>query len=143
MDEEYDYDGDYDYEEEPEEYVDGMEVADEKVESFIDQFRNQYEYAVDEVDYSYINSFIASGSSAENELLAFLDDLSGKNEYYEFIDTIVTNIVYNDQSIYVYTFETMDFTKEDGTNKLLEKHKKYTIVIDEYGDYQIKQIANQ
>ncbi|ARK22343.1 trypsin-like peptidase domain-containing protein [Sporosarcina ureae] len=143
VDEEYDYDGDYDYVEEPEEYVDGMEVADEKVESFIDQFRNQYEYAVDEVDYSYINSFIASGSSAENELLAFLDDLSGKNEYYEFIDTTVTNIVYNDQSIDVYTFETMDFTKEDGTNKLLEKHKKYTIVIDEYGDYQIKQIANQ
>ncbi|PIC68084.1 hypothetical protein CSV78_04650 [Sporosarcina sp. P16a] len=66
-----------------------------------------------------------------------------KSEFYEFIDTSVTDIVYSNQSIEVYTYETLNFTKEDGTVQFLEKKKLYTVVNDEYGDYQIKQISNQ
>ena len=133
---------DYVYEEEPEpeEYVDD---TDEEVEYFIHDFRSQYEAAIDYNDYDYIAPYIATGSSAESELLDFLHDLSVKSEFYEFIDTSVTDIIYSNQSIEVYTYETLNFTKEDGTVQYLEKNKLYTVVNDEYGDYQIKQISNQ
>ncbi|PIC70883.1 hypothetical protein CSV77_06135 [Sporosarcina sp. P16b] len=136
---------DYNYEEEPEteEYGDDTEVADEKVEYFIHDFRNQYEAAIDHNDYDYIAPYIATGSSAENELIEFLNELSVKNEFYEFIDTSVTDVIYTNQSIEVYTYETVNFTKEDGTVQFLEKKKLYTVVNDEYGNYQIQQISNQ
>lgn len=130
----------YEEEPEPEEYVDD---TDEEVEYFIHDFRSQYKAAIDYNDYDYIAPYIATGSSAESELLDFLHDLSVKNEFYEFIDTSVTDIIYSNQSIEVYTYETLNFTKEDGTVQYLEKNKLYTVVNDEYGDYQIKQISNQ
>ncbi|PID23573.1 trypsin-like peptidase domain-containing protein [Sporosarcina sp. P7] len=133
------------YEEVPEtgEYGDDTEVADEEVEYFIHDFRSQYEAAIDHNDYEYIAPYIATGSSAESELLEFLHELSVKNEFYEFIDTSVTDVIYTNQSIEVYTYETLNFTKEDGTVQFLEKKKLYTVVNDEFGDYQIQQISNQ
>ncbi|PID04382.1 MULTISPECIES: trypsin-like peptidase domain-containing protein [unclassified Sporosarcina] len=134
-------DSEEDYTEEPE--LEDTEVANEEVEDFIHGFRSQYELAIDYNDYEYIAPYVAAGSSAESELWDFLNDLSMKNEFYEFIDTSVTDVMYTNQSIEVYTYETLNFTKEDGTVQFLEKKKLYTLIYDEYGDYQIKQISNQ
>ena len=141
----YDYDGseEYDSEEETEEYVEDTQITDEDIFYFIQDFRDQYEDAIDYDDYSYIAPYIAAGSSAESELYAFLEELSSTQEYYEFIDTSVIDIVYNDYSVEVYTYETMNFITEQGTSKYLEKNKSYTLVNDENGDYLIKKISNR
>lgn len=149
----YDYDGTEDeeiyedYEEGPEpeaeEYVEDTDLEDEDVAYFIQSFRSEYEEAIDYDDYSYIASYIASGSSAESELSAFLEELSMKNEYYEFLTTSITDIVYHEQSIEVYTYETLNFTTEEGDVKYLEKNKVYTLISDGYGDYAIEKIANR
>ncbi|WP_301107880.1 trypsin-like peptidase domain-containing protein [Sporosarcina sp.] len=138
-----DYDSYYDDGAEEEYYPEDTEVYDEDVAHFIQEFRSQYEVALANENYAYIEDFVAGGSSAANELSSYLDEMSGQNVYFDFIESTLTDVMYYDTSFEAYTYETFNFTDISGNTDYIEKRKIYTIVVDEYGHYQIMKIVNQ
>ncbi|GKV66119.1 MULTISPECIES: trypsin-like peptidase domain-containing protein [unclassified Sporosarcina] len=143
--EDYNYD-DYDsyYDDGEEEYYsDETEVYDDDVANFIQEFRSQYEAALANEDYAYIEDYVAGGSSASNELWSYLEEMAGQNVYFDFVENTLTDVVYYDSSLEAYTYETFNFTDISGNHDFIEKRKIYTIVIDENGNYQITKIINQ
>lgn len=96
-------------------------------------FRHNYETAVNEGNYSYVQEYILPQSQAEQELSEFVGDMSGKNYHYNFIRTEIVGVQLIDGGALVDTFEIFDFTDDQGKETHYERFKTYVMEVDSSG----------
>lgn len=101
--------------------------------NYINNFRSDFEMALNSPDFSYISGYFAVNSQIQKDYIAEINRHAAMSEYYyyEFISTSVTDIQAVDlNTIKVYTTETFNFMS--GTDDLLyDKKKVYTIEVND------------
>ncbi|MCA0984235.1 trypsin-like peptidase domain-containing protein [Halobacillus yeomjeoni] len=135
-----DYDFGEEYEEEPyeDDYPSAFDEA--SLSAFIIEFRNNYELALEQEDFSYIEPYLEYESTAYRDLYEYLHETFGKGMIFEFTQNQVTNVeIQNDYAI-VSTFETFDFMNAAGEWSVYERIKDYVVVMDEFDRYMIRNI---
>ncbi|HLG28004.1 MAG TPA: trypsin-like peptidase domain-containing protein [Paenisporosarcina sp.] len=134
-----------------EEYVeeDSEEITDDDtyyfdevgLSDFIVHFRDNYEMALYYEEFYYIEDMLLFGSTAYNEMADYISEITGQGMMFEFTSNEVTDIVIEEDYAVVSTFEVFDFMNAAGEWSTYERVKDYSVVIDEYGTYQITDIA--
>nr|WP_242057248.1 trypsin-like peptidase domain-containing protein [Pseudalkalibacillus hwajinpoensis] len=130
------------YDEYAEEEEDTYDVPydEASLANFIINFRGNYETALRDEDFGYIEDQLLYDSQAYYEMANYLDEISGQGMVFKFTLNDVTNIdMQTDQAI-VSTYEVFDFMNAAGEWSMYERTKDYYVVTDEYGDYKIKHI---
>ena len=117
-------------------YFDDVGLSD-----FIVHFREYYEMALFYEDFYYIEDMLLVDSTAYNEMADYIAEITGKGMMFEFTSNEVTGIVIEEDYAVVSTYEMFDFMNAAGDQSVYERAKDYTVVIDEYGAYQITDIA--
>jgi serine protease Do len=108
--------------------------------NFIINFRGNYETALRNEDFGYIEDQLLYDSQAYYEMANYLDEISGQGMVFQFTLNDVTNInLQTDQAI-VSTYEVFDFMNAAGEWSVYERIKDYYVVTDEYGNYKITHI---
>ena len=113
---------------------------EESLSEFIIYFRDYYEYALYYEDFYWIQDLVLPGSSAYLELEQYIHDISGQGYQYIFLTNTITNVEILEDYAIVTTNEEFDFYNAAGENTTYNKNKEYTVIIDEYGYYQITEI---
>ncbi|WP_342513198.1 trypsin-like peptidase domain-containing protein [Sporosarcina sp. FSL K6-1522] len=126
---EYEYDGETD-EIEP-------QFVDVILEDFVLAFRDHYEKTLHDETFYWIEDMLLPGSTAYTELQQYVSEISGQGMTFDFLDNTVANIVINGETAIVSTYEIFDFIANDGEVTHYEREKDYTLIINEYGAYQI------
>jgi serine protease Do len=108
---------------------------------FIVYFRDNYELALYNEDFSYIEDMLLSDSSAYIEMADYITEITGKGMMFEFTSNEVTGIVIEADYAVVSTYEVFDFMDAAGEWSTYERVKDYTVVIREDGTYQITGIV--
>ena len=132
-----------DYEEELTEdyYVEDYEMEtyfDEfLLENFVLTFRDYYEQALYDENFYWIEDMLLPGSTAYTELQDYILEISGQGMTFDFTNNTVTNIVISGEIAVVSTFEEFDFISASGELIEYEREKDYTIIMDDYGAFQI------
>lgn len=103
-------------------------------------FRNDYQYAVNTADFSYVSDYFINGSQLKKDYEKFVIDHTDLGlYYYYFISNEVIDIKpLSANSLQLDSLETFEFSSEDDGTWHYEREKRYTI---EYIDGELK-IAN-
>lgn len=137
-----DYETDWEfYEEEVYEevsYFDAEELAD-----FVISFRANYEQALHEGTYGWIEDMVNPGSTAHRELEQYIAEIAGMDVTFTFLDNVVTSIIDEGDYAVVSTYETFEIMSEDGEITYYEREKAYTIVMNAHEQYQITAITTK
>ncbi|WP_226655918.1 trypsin-like peptidase domain-containing protein [Guptibacillus hwajinpoensis] len=130
------------YDEYAEEEEDTYDVPydEASLANFIINFRGNYETALRNEDFGYIEDQLLYDSQAYYEMANYLDEISGQGMVFQFTLNDVTNIDMQDEQAIVSTYEVFDFMNAAGEWSVYERIKDYYVVTDEYGDYKIKHI---
>ncbi|WP_411909082.1 trypsin-like peptidase domain-containing protein [Bacillus sp. RAR_GA_16] len=130
------------YDEYAEEEEDTYEVSSDEASlaNFIINFRGNYETALRNEDFGYIEDQLLYDSQAYYEMANYLDEISGQGMVFQFTLNDVTNIDLQDEQAIVSTYEVFDFMNAAGEWSVYERTKDYYVVTDEFGDFKIKHI---
>ena len=117
-------------------YFDELGLSD-----FIIHFRDNFEMALYYEDFYYIEDMLLYESTAYTEMADYINEITGQGMMFEFTSNEVTDIVIEEDYAVVSTFEVFDFMNAAGEWSTYERMKDYSVVIDEYGSYQIIDIV--
>ena len=126
----------YSYYEEPVDVDIDMVLAGQ----FVQSFRMYYELALNESNFNWVADMLAAGSSAYEELEDYVADVSYEGHEFYFIMNDVLDVAYENGNYYVDMNETFDFYSGTGDYQYYDRHKTYTVIIDEYGAFKIADI---
>ena len=107
---------------------------------FVQSFRMYYELALNESNFNWVADMLAVGSSAYEELEDYVADVSYEGHEFYFIMNDVLDVAYENGNYYVDMNETFDFYSGTGDYQYYDRHKTYTVIIDEYGAFKIADI---
>lgn len=125
------------YDKESYDYEMDFQFVDTILEDFVLSFRDHYAKTLYEENFYWIEDFLLPGSAAYTELQQYVSGISGQGMTFDFLDNTVTNIVINGETAVVSTYEVFDFISSDGELTHYEREKDYTLVINEFGAYQM------
>ncbi|TMU83447.1 hypothetical protein FGG79_19760 [Bacillus sp. BHET2] len=112
----------------------------DEANQYILDFRDSYEEALNSRDYSLIQSYMITGSVAEEELQEYIGELQDKDYSYEFTEN---NILHSEEvgndTFEITTNEQFIFTNHLGEKTTYDREKIYTI-IKEDTSYKIEKI---
>ncbi|ANU22466.1 S1C family serine protease [Planococcus donghaensis] len=118
--------------------------ADDLLESFISSYYELLPYSLNDRESNFYLSYIFPESDAEQQATGLIEEYSDPNRIYDSVQPTITSIEIEGDSALVEA--EAEFTYHDKANDKSStiSHKGiYTVVIDEYGDYQIDGIINQ
>lgn len=112
----------------------------EAAEQTVLDFRDDYEYAVNNKDFSSISPYLEKDSTAEKGLKKYISDLKDTDYDYNFTSNkILDTKVIDDHTIQVKTNELFTFTNHLDQVTDYDREKLYTLT-QEQGDYYITEI---
>ncbi|MBX0313370.1 trypsin-like peptidase domain-containing protein [Planococcus glaciei] len=138
------YDDFSSYEDENYEFDPDLELNfnETNLSEFIGDFRYYYEMALANEDFFYVQNLLVYESDIYNNILQYINEISGKGMEFNFNKLEITDIeVFEDYSL-VNTEEAFDLKNAAGEWSLEERSKTYTIVMDENGFYYVSDIVN-
>ncbi|MGE6368816.1 S1C family serine protease [Planococcus kocurii] len=117
--------------------------AEDLLESFISAYYELLPYSLNDANSAYYLSYVLPGSQAEQEATRLIGEYSGQNRIYDTVQPTITRIEINEESAVVTAEAEFTYHEETGDKSTTVSHAGvYTVVIDEYGDYQITDIVN-
>lgn len=117
------------------------EVTYEQLYQHVIDFRNAYLYALNNRDFTSIEPYLATNSSAYIELEEYIENLSG-SYYFDFYENNPYSVENTNGNYYdVTAYESFDFTDSEGTVTYYEREKIYTIEAIGIGDFEIESIS--
>ncbi|GAB3056285.1 TcaA NTF2-like domain-containing protein [Virgibacillus ainsalahensis] len=102
-------------------------------------FRDAYENAVNNKDFSQIDSFLQDDSTADSELSEYIGDLEDTDYHYDFTSNEVLDVSEDGNEIEVTTNELFTFTNHLNDVTEYDREKVYTLVSED-GSYKITNI---
>lgn len=118
--------------------------ADELLEDFIAAYYELIPYTLNDAESSYYLSYILPGSEAVEEATELVEEFAEADRVYDTVQPTITSIVINEDNALVEA--EADFIyheKTSGESSTVSHEGIYSVVIDEYGDYQIEDIVNE
>ena len=118
--------------------------ADELLEDFIAAYYELIPYTLNDAESSYYLSYILPGSEAVEEATELVEEFAEPDRVYDTVQPTITSIVINEDNALVEA--EADFIyheKTSGESSTVSHEGIYSVVIDEYGDYQIEDIVNE
>lgn len=118
--------------------------ADDLLANFIAAYYDLIPFSLNDAESSFYLSYILPGSEAEQEATELIGENAGQDRIYDTVETTVTGIEVSEDSATVEA--EAEFTYEEtatGETATVLHEGIYTVVIDEYGDYQIEDIVNE
>jgi membrane-associated protein TcaA len=101
----------------------------EEAAQYVLEFRDAYEQALNDRDYSLISSYMKPGSLAEEELIDYIGDLQDKEYSYEFTENTIVETKEIDVEVFeVTTKEKFTFTNHLNEQTTYDREKIYTII---------------
>ncbi|MER2090421.1 MAG: hypothetical protein ABS920_11840 [Sporosarcina sp.] len=121
------------------------EIAEETfdrndLKQFVIGFRDAYQNALNNKDFTIIEPYLASGSTASKEIKDFIGDIGNDYYNYNFIRNDVGDIELKVDEASVKTYEEFYFTNHKNEVVFYERDKQYDIRIDENGDFKVHKI---
>jgi membrane-associated protein TcaA len=104
-------------------------LFEEEAAQYVLEFREAYEQALNNRDYSLISSYMMAGSLAEEELIDYIGDLQDKEYSYEFTENTIVETKEIDVEVFeVTTKEKFTFTNHLNEQTSYDREKIYTII---------------
>ncbi|MBK3494801.1 trypsin-like peptidase domain-containing protein [Viridibacillus sp. YIM B01967] len=129
-------DDDEDYDHKKDAYLDKKLIKD-----YIDGYYELFPYAIKDKNKNYYETYLLPNSSAATTAKELIADYSSKDKKYQDLKYTVGTVNIHDEyatanvnSIYTYK------DAKTGVQRTIKQSIQYTIVIDDYGDYQITKI---
>lgn len=95
---------------------------------FVLDFRDAYEYAVNDADYDEVKDYLKPDSNADKELKKFIDDMEYGDYYYDFEENTVTDVKQTKDGNYqVKTTEKFMFIDKDNKSYDYNREKEYLV----------------
>ncbi|MDQ0428370.1 hypothetical protein QOZ98_001196 [Planomicrobium stackebrandtii] len=118
--------------------------ADDLLTNFISAYYELIPYSLNDAASSYYLSYILPGSEAEQEATDLISEHAEQDRIYGAVQTTVTSVEVNGDSATVEAEAEFTYHGEaSGESSTVSHEGVYTVVIDEYGDYQIEDIVNE
>ncbi|WP_203339093.1 S1C family serine protease [Planococcus beijingensis] len=118
--------------------------AEDLLENFIAAYYEIIPYTLNDAESTYYLSFVLPGSEAQEESAELIEENANLDRIYDTVEPTITAIEINEDSATVEA--EADFTYHDktsGESATVSHEGIYTVVIDEYGDYQIEDIVSE
>lgn len=118
--------------------------AEDLLENFIAAYYEIIPYTLNDAESTYYLSFVLPGSEAEEESAELIEENANLDRIYDTVEPTITAVEINEDSATVEA--EADFTYHDktsGESSTVSHEGIYTVVIDEYGDYQIEDIVSE
>ncbi|MFG6147838.1 TcaA NTF2-like domain-containing protein [Halobacillus sp. B23F22_1] len=126
---------DLEYEKEVEEVtIEEENFRSDEASQHVLAFRDAYENALNEVDYSYISSYLAEDSDAASELQDYLIEIEHQGFWFTFTSNEVVSTEQLDETTFlVTTNEGFTFTDYEGNETIYDRVKDYEVTTTEQG----------
>ena len=111
------------------------------VDQNVQAFRMYYEYALNRGDFYWIAEMLQAGSTAYQELEAYVGDIAGQGHTFDYLNNIVQDVTYENGQYFVSMNEQFDFYSANGEYEYFDRYKTYTISLDQHGAYKISNIT--
>lgn len=118
--------------------------ADDLLEDFIAAYYELIPYSLNDAESSYYLSYILPGSEAVGEATELVEEYASEGRIYDTVEPAITAVEINENSATVEAEAQFTYHEEaNGESSTISHEGVYTVVIDEYGDYQIENIVNE
>ena len=118
--------------------------ADELLENFISSYYELIPYSLNDAESSYYSSYILPDSEAEQEATGLIEEYGSLDRIYDSVQPTITSIEVSEDSATVEAEAEFTYHETASGESFAVSHEGiYTVVIDEYGDYQIEDIVNE
>ncbi|MGK7376432.1 S1C family serine protease [Planococcus sp. 1R117A] len=117
---------------------------EELLGSFIQAYYELIPYSLNDPEMTYYESYLLPGSEAETEGKKRVKERTDANKVYDTINSSIVNVEIGEEEATVEA--TAEYLFHDkATNETFSETETtvFTVVIDEYGDYQIKSMVNK
>ncbi|SEH41011.1 Uncharacterized membrane protein YvbJ [Halobacillus karajensis] len=105
-----------------------------QIEEFVLKFRDDYEQALNEDDFSIAARYLEQGSDAAIDLEKYIGDVAGNGFIFDFHENFVEGAEKISQEFFeVQTKEKFTFTDADGVQTHYERYKVYTVYFSSHG----------
>lgn len=108
-------------------------------QNFFTGYRTAYQDALNNVNPSYLDPYIVSGTGFYYDVRNFIANTSSRH-YYDFRENTVTDVAVSGNTATISTFETFYFTGDEGVATYYERRKQYDIIRDNSGNYLINRV---
>ncbi|CAM3131333.1 trypsin-like peptidase domain-containing protein [Filibacter tadaridae] len=132
------------WEENFENQVEDARLDDEMIRNFIESYYELVVFSLNDKAVDYYTSYILPDSQAATEAKKLIDDNVVENRVYSTIETTVNNVEIGNTEAVVDVTAYLTYHDEDSEEVFkLTQEVQYTVLIDEFGDYQIKEISKK
>lgn len=118
-------------------YEDDYIFEESSLKDFASYFLDNYEMAVEDGDFFYIENLLKPDSKANEEMLAHISEFKGKDVSFDFISGEALNVVIENNQAIVSVSEEFNLIETNGETTSINRERDYTIQMDQYGNYLI------
>src|SRR5690606_12193529 len=101
------------------------------------------ELALVNQDFYYVQDMLLFDSPAHKAINQYITEITGQGLEFNFTALDISGIEIKEDHALVHTYEAFDFVNAAGEKSVEERNKTYTVVMDDYGYYYVKDIVNQ
>ena len=122
-------------------HVDDAYLDEELLASFIVDYYELFLFGLNDVTSKYYISFLYPGSQAETDEQKKMEELRKLQQAYSNVKTVVNSVLVSEDSAVIDADATFTYTdSQDKQTKTVIRKATFTVVLDQYGDYQIKEV---
>lgn len=117
---------------------------EELLRAFISDFYELVPYSLNDDELGYYLFFLLPGSQAETAGTEMVESMKAENREFEAAERTITSVEIHENEAIIKADASFTYhNKESDELEAIEHSAVFTVVIDEYGDYQISEIAIQ
>ena len=119
-------------------------LSEDLLRSFIADYYELIPYSLNDKELAYYLSLLLPGSQAETEGKKLIEQLAGEGRVFDPVKLSIQQVNVGDSEAIVEVSADFSYHDEQKDSvQVLSQQVSYTVVIDEYGDYQIKSIVTK
>jgi serine protease Do len=119
-------------------------LSEDLLRSFIADYYELIPYSLNDKEIAYYLSFLLPGSQAETEGKKLIEQFAGQDRVFDPVKLSIQQVNVGDSEATVEVSADFSYHDQQKDNvHVLSQQVSYTVVIDEYGDYQIKSIVTK
>lgn len=117
---------------------------EELLDGFIRSYYELIPYSLNDQDLDYYTTYLLSGSKGETEGKKIIEEYRETRRVFDAVEPEIINIDIGEGDATVEAKSVFTYhDKESDEVHTIEHHLVYTVIIDEYGDYKIKDIESK
>ena len=125
-------------------HIEDAYFEEELLDGFIKSYYELIPYSLNDSDLDYYTTYLLPGSEGETEGKKLIDQYREEHRVFDTVDPTIINIEIGEDEATVEAKSVFTYhDKESDEVHTIDHHATYTVIIDEYGDYKIKDIETK